>query len=57
MVVLNAGAGLLVAGLASDLEHGLSLASEAIDSGSAARTLGKLVGVSRAVVQGSADDL
>lgn len=47
MVVLNAGAGLLVAGLVDDLADGLTLAAEAIDSGAAASVLDRLVEVSR----------
>ncbi|HTO00141.1 MAG TPA: anthranilate phosphoribosyltransferase, partial [Microthrixaceae bacterium] len=48
MVVLNAGAALLIAGVASDLESGVRTAESAIDNGSAARVLGRLVAVSRA---------
>jgi anthranilate phosphoribosyltransferase len=46
VVVLNAGAGLVVAGLATDLAHGIELASEAIDSGGAMAALDALVAVS-----------
>jgi len=42
-VVLNAGAALLVAGLADDLEAGIDRAVEAIDSGAATGTLDRLV--------------
>lgn len=43
IVCLNAGAGLYVAGLASSIGDGVTLASKAIDSGSAASTLERLV--------------
>ena len=43
MVALNAGAGLVVAGLADDLGAGLQLAYESIDSGAAAAKLADLV--------------
>ena len=46
MVLLNAGAGLLVAGVASDLKTGAQMAAESIDSGAAAKALAKLVEVS-----------
>ena len=46
MVLLNAGAGLLVAGLAGDLKTGAEMAAESIDSGAAAKALAKLVEVS-----------
>lgn len=46
MVRLNAGAGLLVAGLASTLLQGSHMAAEAIDSGKAKETLAHLVEVS-----------
>ena len=42
IVVLNAAAALVAAGLAGDLREGVSLAAEAIDSGEAAATLAKL---------------
>jgi anthranilate phosphoribosyltransferase len=48
IVVLNAAAGLVAAGLASDLAGGLKLAAEAIDSGRASTALDKLVEVSNA---------
>lgn len=53
MVVLNAAAGLVVAGIAGDLAGGVDAASDAIDSGRAATTLGKLVAASRAIVGSS----
>ncbi len=46
IVCLNAGAGLLVAGMADDLAHGLRAAEEAIDGGGAAAALDRLVAVS-----------
>jgi anthranilate phosphoribosyltransferase len=42
IVLLNAAAGLVAAGLASDLKEGVALGAEAIDSGQAAATLEKL---------------
>jgi len=45
-VVLNAAAGLLIAGKATDLKQGAALAKEAIDSGKAHATLHKLVMIS-----------
>lgn len=50
MVVLNAGAGLVVADLAGDLPDGVARAGAAIDDGRAARTLGELVAASRALI-------
>ena len=46
IVCLNAGAGLVVAGMADDLAHGLRAAEEAIDGGDAAAALDRLVAVS-----------
>ncbi|MGI9366635.1 MAG: anthranilate phosphoribosyltransferase [Rhizobiaceae bacterium] len=46
MVLLNAGAGLLVAGLASDLKTGAEMAAASIDSGQAGKALEKLVAAS-----------
>ena len=46
IVALNAAAGLVAAGRADGMEHGLSLAREAIGSGSALRSLEALVEVS-----------
>lgn len=43
---LNAGAGLLVAGIASDLADGVRRAEAAVDSGDAAKVLEKVVAVS-----------
>jgi anthranilate phosphoribosyltransferase len=42
IVLLNAAAGLVAAGLADDLKEGVRLGAEAIDSGQAAATLAKL---------------
>jgi len=42
IVLLNAAAGLIAAGLAGDLKEGVKLGAEAIDSGEAAATLAKL---------------
>lgn len=39
VILLNAGAGLLIAGKSATLEEGMALAEEAIDSGAAARVL------------------
>jgi anthranilate phosphoribosyltransferase len=46
IVVLNAGAALLVGGKAADLAEGVAKAQRAIDDGAAARALDKLVAVS-----------
>ena len=46
IVVLNAGAGLVVGGLAADLASGIDLAGQVIDSGQAEETLDRLVRVS-----------
>lgn len=43
IVLMNAGAALVVTGVASDLADGIKKASEAIDSGKAAETLQGLV--------------
>jgi anthranilate phosphoribosyltransferase len=42
IVLLNAAAGLVAAGLAGDLKEGVRMGAEAIDSGQAAATLAKL---------------
>jgi anthranilate phosphoribosyltransferase len=42
IVLLNAAAGLVAAGLADDLKEGVMMGAEAIDSGQAAATLAKL---------------
>ncbi|MEM7068189.1 MAG: anthranilate phosphoribosyltransferase [Pseudomonadota bacterium] len=46
MVIMNAAASLVIADKASELSEAAAMAAEAIDSGSAAKTLGKLVEVS-----------
>ncbi len=48
LVVLNAGAALMVAGIAADIESGIELARTSIDSGAADRALDTLVQVSTA---------
>ncbi|HSI32664.1 MAG: anthranilate phosphoribosyltransferase [Phycisphaerae bacterium] len=48
IALLNAAAGLVIAGEAADLKDGLQRAAEAIDSGRAERTLDKLVKASHA---------
>jgi anthranilate phosphoribosyltransferase len=47
IVLLNAAAGLMVAGVAADLEEGVARARDSLDSGSAADRLEKLVDVSK----------
>jgi len=47
IVVLNAGAGLVVAGMAASLAEGLGMAAAAIDSGAAGAALDKLVAASQ----------
>jgi anthranilate phosphoribosyltransferase len=49
IVLLNAAAGLVVAGLTLDLAEGLRRAAEVVDDGSALRVLEQLVSVSRDV--------
>jgi anthranilate phosphoribosyltransferase len=46
VVLLNAGAALEVAGVVHSIAEGMQTAAEAIDSGAAARTLGRWVEVS-----------
>jgi anthranilate phosphoribosyltransferase len=48
IVLLNAAASLLIAGRVTAIAEGLRLASEALDSGEAARTLARLVAASNA---------
>lgn len=55
MVVLNAAAGLVVAGVAPELRTGIEQASAAVDNGEAARRLGRLVAASRAYIQARAE--
>ncbi len=51
VVLMNAGAGLLIAGLAETLRQGAQKAAAAIDDGSAKATLARLVEVSQAGAQ------
>ena len=51
IVLLNAGAGLFVAGKTANVARGVELAAEAIDDGRAARTLERLVMVSQGSVE------
>jgi len=55
IVVLNAGAALVVAGHADDLGAGIDRARAAIDDGSAATTLDRLVSVSQSAAAGGAE--
>ena len=48
VVLLNAGAALVVAGLASDVDAGVAAAAAAVDDGRAAATLDRFVAVSQA---------
>ena len=48
IVVLNAGAALVVAGVADSIKQGLEIAATSIDSGAAAATLARFVEVSQA---------
>lgn len=50
IVVLNAGAALVVAGRAESLEEGLALAAQSIDSGAAAATLQRFIDESQAAL-------
>ncbi len=45
-VLMNAGAGLVIAGKADDLARGIALAAEAVDTGAAAKVLDRLVKIS-----------
>jgi anthranilate phosphoribosyltransferase len=47
VVLLNAGAGLYAAGTVADISEGVRVAADAIDSGSAMRTLERFIEVSR----------
>ena len=49
IVVLNAAAGLVIAGVATTMEHGVELAAASIDTGRAAAALDALVATSQAV--------
>ena len=46
--VLNAAAALVVAGRASNIEHGVALATKSVESGAAADRLKRLIAVSNA---------
>src|SRR5262249_47983195 len=48
VVLLNAGASLLVAGKVDDLRHGIAIAADAIASGRARAALDRLVAISNA---------
>jgi anthranilate phosphoribosyltransferase len=48
VVLLNAGAALFIAGAAASVEHGIQLASRAIDAGDARRTLDRIIAISTA---------
>ena len=52
IVILNAGAALAVAGVAPDLDRGISLAEASIDEGKAASTLDRWIEVSLAASRG-----
>jgi anthranilate phosphoribosyltransferase len=56
IVLLNAAAGVVAAGLADDLSAGLEAAAASIDEGRAARVLEKLVATSQAQAQAQAAD-
>lgn len=51
MVLLNAAAGLVVAGAAGDIRQGVQMAAEAIDSGAARDKLASLAAISRQMEQ------
>ena len=51
IAALNAAAALGVAGQAGKLANGMALAREALNSGAAQRTFGKLIACSRRVVR------
>jgi len=51
IVLLNAGAGLVVSGVAADLSEGIARAADSIDSGAAARVLDDLVRESRSAAE------
>lgn len=51
IVLLNAGASLLIAGAAADLADGIQRASAALDSGAAAATLEQLIALSNATTE------
>ena len=47
IVLLNAGAALVVAGVATSIEEGVALASNAIDDGRASQVLDQLIAISQ----------
>lgn len=51
IVLLNAGAALVVAGAATDIDAGIAMAARAIDSGAATATLARFVEVSQAALR------
>jgi anthranilate phosphoribosyltransferase len=55
IVLLNAGASLLIAGAASGLEQGITLAAEALDGGRAKATLDRLATLSNATPEAALD--
>ncbi|HEY3189162.1 MAG TPA: anthranilate phosphoribosyltransferase, partial [Solirubrobacteraceae bacterium] len=52
IVLLNAAAGLVAAGLADDLVEGLAAATASVDDGHAATALDRLVATSKAAAEG-----
>jgi anthranilate phosphoribosyltransferase len=54
VVLLNAGAALMVAGVAGSVRDGIARAAEAIDAGDTRRTLARLVAASQAEKEGGA---
>jgi anthranilate phosphoribosyltransferase len=54
IVLLNAGAGLFVAGRTQTVAQGVTMAADAIDGGRAAETLARLVALSNVAVEASA---
>ncbi len=56
LVLLNAAAGLVAAGVADDLEQGYEAASASVDDGAAARVLERAVAVSRDAKRGHTPD-
>ncbi|MBI4297684.1 MAG: anthranilate phosphoribosyltransferase [Chloroflexi bacterium] len=51
VVLLNAAAGLVVAGAAKDLKEGIAIAARAVDSGRAQRKLDEIFSVGQAIVE------
>jgi anthranilate phosphoribosyltransferase len=54
VVLLNAGAALLVSGVATDLQHGIAQAAKSIDTGAALDKLDALISTSRRLVANAA---